>query len=90
MEYIWLEEPVHKNYFGKFAWDENPEISDTLLISFDGSIMAVARNKVEPFYKSEGVAEVRLGLKAPPKPVRNPKFEDVDSVYKMLAYYVAL
>jgi len=90
MEYVWLEEPLHKNHFGKFAWDEYPEIADTLMISFDGSIMAVARNRVQPHYEAENVEGVRMGYKDPPKPVRNPKFESIDAIYKVLAYYVKL
>lgn len=90
MEFIWLEEPIHKNYFGKFAWEECPEIADTLMISFDGAIMAVAQDKVEPFYKSENVEGIRMGYQDPPKPERNPKYEDIDSIYKALSYYVVL
>jgi hypothetical protein len=86
-EFLWLEEPLHKNVFGKFKWDEHAELIDTLLVSPDGSIMAVMQDKVETHYVNEDVQGVRTGYK---KAGKWPKIESLDDLYKLLAYYVEL
>jgi hypothetical protein len=86
-EFVWLEEPLHKNAFGKFNWEEHPEILDTLMISVDGSIMAVRLDKVEEHYANEGVQNIRMGYK---KAEKWPKIEGLDTIYKVLAHYVEL
>lgn len=80
-DWAWLETPVHTNYLGKF--ELTPEIKETLQISFDGSIMAVLRSKVESFYKELEVEQCRTGHKTYPK-----KFQisDEENFYKFLAY----
>ena len=65
-EYVWLEAPIHKNVFASFKLGEKPEILESLKTSFDGSIMAVRRDKVETLYEELEVPMVRLGYKKPP------------------------
>ncbi len=79
--WAWLETPVHKNHIGKF--EITPEIMETLQVSFDGSIMAVLRSKVDKFYQELEVAHCKTGHKQFPKTI---KIEDEETFYKFLAY----
>ena len=88
-EYVWLEAPIHKNVFKSFKLDEKPEILEALKTSFDGSIMAVRRDKVAALYEKLEIPMVRLGYK---KLIEGNKFkiEDEESFYKYIAYHVTL
>lgn len=80
-EWAWLESPVHLNHLGKF--EVTPEIKETLQISFDGSIMAVLRSKVESLYKELEVDQCKTGYKSYPKKM---EISDEEAFYKFLAY----
>tara|TARA_B100000131_G_scaffold323253_1_gene380999 strand:+ start:14736 stop:15005 length:270 start_codon:yes stop_codon:yes gene_type:complete len=84
-DYIWLTDPIHKNFFRSFKPLEDEEVKDTLKVSFDGSIMAVLKAKVEAFAKDKEIQMIRLGLKEYPKKF---KIEDKESFYKFLSYHL--
>ncbi len=85
-DYIWLIEPIHKNRFLKV--DINDEaIKPFIKTSFDGSIMAVTKEKVESAYFAQNVPLVRSGYQKMPD---NMKIEDADSFYSYLAYFIDL
>jgi hypothetical protein len=86
-EHVWLETPIHKNVFASFKLDEKPEILEALKMSFDGSIMAVRRDKVAELYEKMEVSMVRMGYKKPPDKF---KIEDEESFFKYMAYHVVL
>jgi hypothetical protein len=83
--YVWLIEPLHRNKIRGFKLEEHPSVVETLKLSFDGSIMAVLRDKVESHYKEQKVSLVRHGYEKMPKKI---KVEDEDGFYKYLAYHV--
>ena len=85
MEKVWLDSPIHKNQI-KFDFMGDEEIKDTLTLSFDGSIMAVDRQMVERYYKTEEVDMVKLGYKKMPK----IKVDDKESFYKFLSYMISI
>lgn len=85
-EYAWLDTPIHKNLFRKFPFEEHPAIMESLKITVDGSIMAVAMSKVKSLYEKEEVDLVRMGYRKAP----NFKVEDEESFYKALAYSVTI
>ena len=72
---VWLDSPIHKNNFSNKFWEENAAILDSLLISFDGSIMAVDRGCVENHYSNQEVDMMKLGYKPYPE---NMKVESSD------------
>ena len=84
-DFVWLENPIHKNRFKKVDWDESDSIKESVKLSFDGAIMAVLRSKVEEHYKEQNVAMIRHGYDKVPDKI---KVEDEESLYKCLAYYV--
>jgi hypothetical protein len=84
---VWLDSPIHKNNFSNKFWEENPAILDSLLISFDGSIMAVDRGCVENHYSNQEVDMMKLGYKPFPE---NMKVETSDDFFKMISLYVTL
>ena len=86
-DYVWLDCPLHKNNFPKIDFEKEESLLSSIQLSFDGSIMAVKRAVVEPYYEEQEVHMVRLGYKKPPKDI---KVEDLDGLYKALAYYVKL
>ena len=85
MEKVWLDVPIHRNQI-KFSFMENESIAESLDMSFDGSIMAVDKNKIEPYYKDEEVEMVKLGYKKMPK----IKVEDEETFYRFLSYFISI
>ena len=83
----WLDNPIHKNNFSKKFWEENEEVMEKLLISFDGSIMAVDRSSVESHYSNQEVDMMKLGYKPFPKKI---KVESSDDFFKAISLYVTL
>jgi len=83
--YLWLVEPLHKNRLRGFAFEDNPSVMDCIKLSFDGSIMAVLRDRVEKHYNDQKVFLIRHGYEVMPKKL---KVDDEESFYKYLAYYV--
>ena len=83
--YLWLLEPIHQNRFKKLNLSENPSIMDSIKLSFDGAVMAVLRDRVEPHYKEQKVSLIRHGYEKMPEKF---KIEDEESFFKCLAYYV--
>ena len=43
---VWLEVPIHMNYF---KYEMSDDVKDKLLLSFDGSIMAVDFSLIKDF-----------------------------------------
>lgn len=84
-DYVWLDEPIHKNRFKKIKWDESESIKESVKLSFDGAVMAVLRSKVEDYYREQNVAMIRHGYAKMPDKI---KAEDEEGLYKLLAYYV--
>ena len=86
-DYVWLDYPLHKNNFPKIDFEKEESLLSSIQMSFEGSIMAVKRAAVEPYYDDQEVHMVRLGYRNPPKDI---KVEDPESLYRALAYYVNL
>ena len=86
-EFLWLDEPVHKNRVRGFSFEDNPDVAEHLKMSFDGSIMAVAKSKVEGYYVEQDVHMIRHGYKKMPKKI---DLTDEDGLFKFLAYFVTL
>lgn len=84
-EFVWLEDPIHKNRFKKIDWEGSDSIKDAIKLSLDGSVMAVLRSKVEGYYEEQNVAMIRHGYEKMPNKI---KVEDEETLYKCLAYYV--
>lgn len=82
-EWAWLETPIHLNHLNGF--EVTPEIKETLQISFDGSIMAVLKSKIDHLYKELEVDQCKTGHKILPKKL---KLDSEESFYKLLAYNV--
>ena len=84
-DYVWLIEPLHKNKIRGFKLEDHPDVAESIKLSFDGSIMAVLKNKVASHYKEQKVSLIRHGYETMPKKI---KVEDEDGFYKYLAYHV--
>jgi len=82
-DFVWLDEPLHKNRFKNINFDE----LTTLQMSFDGSIMAVKKELIERHYIENDIQMIKAGYKKIPKDL---KVETEDDLYKFLAYFVSL
>ena len=86
--FLWLYEPIHQNRLGKYKLDEHPEVKETLKLSFDGSIMAVLKDMVQPYIQKNEITLIHTGHKQAPK--GGIKIENADNLYDALSYYVEL
>ena len=84
---VWLDSPIHKNNFSDKFWEENESVMDSIMLSFDGSIMAVERECVEAHYSNQEVDMMKLGYKPFPEKF---KIETSDDFFKMISLYVTL
>ena len=84
-DYYWLTDPIHKNFFRNYKPLEDDEIKDSVKMSFDGSIMAVLKEKMLELNKDKDIQMIRMGLKEFPKKI---KVDDRESFYKFLAYNI--
>tara|TARA_B100000809_G_scaffold149718_1_gene147242 strand:- start:184 stop:438 length:255 start_codon:yes stop_codon:yes gene_type:complete len=82
-DFVWLDVPLHKNKFKGIDFDE----LTTVQMSFDGAIMAVKRELVEPHYIENDVQMIKAGYKKMPKGL---EVKTEDDLYKFLAYFVSL
>jgi hypothetical protein len=87
LDEVWLDLPIHKNKLSDKFWEENAEVLDQLLISFDGSIMAVERESVKSHYVNQEVQMMKLGYKKYPEGFT---IETSDDLFRMLSLYVTL
>jgi hypothetical protein len=87
--YSWLATPIHKNVLKhlKFNWIDNPTILETLMMSFDGSIIAVLTSKVSNHLSNPDILRKRMGFEKMPK---NFKIETEDEFYNYLAHHVEI
>ena len=91
-DYLWLESPIHKNLLTSRFIDrdykpfEDETILDSLQFSFDGSIVSVAKDKVEGYMREKDIQNIRLGMSTSSKD--NEKIKDSESLYRFLAIYV--
>tara|TARA_X000000950_G_scaffold170481_1_gene207822 strand:- start:5793 stop:6068 length:276 start_codon:yes stop_codon:yes gene_type:complete len=88
-DFVWLEVPFHKNKVS-FDIEEDKDLFESLKISFDGSIMAVKRSRVEDLYKKQNVSMIRAGYESLPKMKRDYKIDSKDELYKTLAYWISI
>ena len=82
--FVWLSEPIHKNRFKPFKFDEHPEIMDFVTLSFDGSVVSVFRDKVEELYKKNEVDLIKTGHKKMPK---ISKIETAEQFFEAISYF---
>lgn len=80
-EHIWLDTPIHKNKFPKI----DLENINTILMSFDGSIMSVEESCVKDLYHKNEVDLIRAGYKDMPK---IDSVETEEGLYDVLSYFV--
>ena len=82
-DFVWLDEPLHKNKFREVEVDK----LETIKLSFDGSIMAVQRSLVETHYNENNVSLIKAGYEKMPKDL---KVETEEELYKFLSYFISL
>lgn len=82
-DYIWLDEPLHRNKIPKIDLDT----IDFVELSFDGSIMSVKKSMVEDLYTKNEVPLIRAGYKQMPKigPI-----DTEDDLCNALSYFVTI
>ena len=91
-DHLWLENPIHKNLLTSRFVDkdykpfEDESVLNSLQLSFDGSIVSVAREKVEGYMKDKEIQNIRLGMSV--MTMGNEKIKDSESLYRFLAIYV--
>jgi hypothetical protein len=91
-DHLWLENPIHKNLLTSRFVDkdykpfEDESVLNSLQLSFDGSIVSVAREKVEGYMKDKEIQNIRLGVSV--MTMGNEKIKDSESLYRFLAIYV--
>ena len=91
-DHLWLENPIHKNLLTSRFVDkeykpfEDESVLSSLQLSFDGSIVSVAREKVEKHMKDKEIQNIRLGMSI--MTMGNQKIKDSESLYRFLAIYV--
>ncbi len=66
-KYLWLEDPIHTNYFNSKSYSLSEEAKDSMMITIDGTIMAVKESFVADKLNLESAKMVRLGFEKPPK-----------------------
>jgi len=87
--YSWLVTPIHKNVIKnlKFNWQDNPAILESLMISFDGSIVAVLTSKVKEQLNNPEILRRRMGFEKMPKSF---KVENEEEFYTYLAHQIEI
>lgn len=80
---------IHLNSFQKEEFninaEENAHLKESLLISVDGSIVAVAKDKVLKHLKDKDVNLIRMGMRPFPKYI---EIKNEDDFWKCLSYFV--
>tara|TARA_B100000131_G_scaffold323086_1_gene379719 strand:- start:6710 stop:6985 length:276 start_codon:yes stop_codon:yes gene_type:complete len=79
---LFLDNPIHKNSFPEDLMT-NEEVLDSLLITFDGTIMGVDFDIIEPYFSSEESSLIRIGMKKYPDRF---KIDSQESLYKYLSF----
>tara|TARA_A200000159_G_scaffold45863_1_gene42139 strand:+ start:2524 stop:2781 length:258 start_codon:yes stop_codon:yes gene_type:complete len=82
-DYIWLDQPLHKNKFPKI----DLEAINFIILSFDGSIMSVKESVVKEFYNKNEVPLIRAGYKEMPK-IGN--IETEEELSNALSYFITI
>lgn len=90
-DYFILEGLLHVDKFSneefKILSEENSHILDDIEVSFDGTILAVKKEKVLPALKDKDISRMRLGFKKMP---RNFEIKTEDDFYNFLALHISL
>jgi len=88
-DYSWLVCPIHKNAIKnlKFNWQDNPSITETLKMSFDGSIVAVLTSRIQTQLSDQEILRRRMGFDKMPKSF---KVESEEEFYTYLAHHVEI
>ncbi len=84
-DYLYLERPLHPNYFPSFSIPE--ENRDLFLFSIDGAIQAVKNSAVSSLLSQKEITDVRLGYAKPPKKM---KIENMEDLLKLVSMMVEL
>jgi len=79
---LFLDNPIHKNSFPKDIMGDE-EVLDSIVTTFDGTIVGVDFDIVESFFNSEESKMIRLGMRKPPKDFR---VKDKESFYRYLSF----
>tara|TARA_B100000131_G_C17900271_1_gene526120 strand:- start:217 stop:477 length:261 start_codon:yes stop_codon:yes gene_type:complete len=72
-DYMWLESPIHIN---NFKVDFSEDVRSMLMLSFDGTIVALKKELIESDYNSEESKMIRLGMLSAPKKISIKSEED--------------
>tara|TARA_R110002020_G_scaffold50716_7_gene143235 strand:+ start:22793 stop:23053 length:261 start_codon:yes stop_codon:yes gene_type:complete len=78
--FMWLDAPIHVNYF---KFDMSDEIKNMLMISYDGTIVAVNKDLIAKTFDSSESRMIRLGMESPP---RNFKVKSEEDFIKYMSY----
>ena len=81
----YLSVPVHKNHLNI---ELNDELEKNLVLSVDGSIMAVKKNAVSSYVEDQDLLMVRMGFSDLPDDIA--KYDNEDGLYKYLSCFIDL
>ena len=84
-EIYYLSMPLHKNSI-KIEMTEN--IESSLVMSIDGSVLAVKKESVEQYVNNKDLSMIRMGFHKPSKELI--AYSDEDGFYKYLSCIVDL
>ena len=84
-ETYYLSNPIHKNSINIELTDE---VEKNLVLSIDGSIMAVKRSVVDSYINNSDLLMIRMGFAKPTDEII--KYSDEDGFYKYLSCFVDL
>lgn len=84
-DFLYLQTPLHTNYFVDFKIPD--ESRNLFLFSFEGAIQGVKESAVKSLISTPEVQNIRLGYAKPPKKM---KIENIDDLLKLVAMMVEL
>jgi hypothetical protein len=76
-KYLWLEFPIHTNYFSSKSYSPSEEAKSNMMITIDGTVMAVKESYIKESLGSEHSKMVRLGFEKPPKSIALTSDDDL-------------
>lgn len=86
---LFLNKPIHLNKFKSFDLEseEHASILEHLVLTLEGTIIAVARAKVEPFFSDPVVRKFRYGYLQMPDKL---PLESEDDFFRLLSFLIPL
>ena len=85
-EYLWLESPIHSNYFKSKAYSLSDDAIENMMITIDGTIMAVKRSYIADSLSLERSRMIRLGMEDMPKKISVSNDDDLKTILSYQQY----